>query len=54
MGGCGLTEPLHKDFRWLALQVLGLPRARSLVAPWRGYTHFLPGEVPEWPNGAPC
>jgi hypothetical protein len=47
MGGCGLTEPTHKGF-------LGLRGGRSLVAQWRGYTHFLPGEVPEWPNGAPC
>ena len=54
MGGCGLTEPLHKDFWWLAQQVVSLPEPRSLVAQWRGYTHFLPGEVPEWPNGAPC
>ena len=27
---------------------------RRVVVRGRGYTHFLPGEVPEWPNGAPC
>ncbi len=36
-----------------ALQPVDKSGGRRAFAP-RGYTSLLPGEVPEWPNGAPC
>jgi hypothetical protein len=48
MQKCPFTQASHID------ALVQHRRHPGTMCGGRGYTSRLPGEVPEWPNGAPC